>query len=86
MDDMFDVFFVVIGINIGSCYIYMINGEIIIVNYGVFVFLFGQLIVDGDVQVVIIDCDDFICGLVFVLEVFEFCLVVEECEILLGIM
>ena len=81
-DDTFDAFFAATGTEVGSCYTYTINGVTETGTYGIPVFLSGNLIDDGDIEVIVTDCDDPDCSAVLILEAPAPCSV--PCAITLG--
>lgn len=78
LDDLFDdiymVIILVVGQNIGSCFIYVIGGEIFMGIYGVLFEVGLFLISGGNVMFLVEDCEDSSCGyLMLVLVLEEIC-------------
>ncbi|MEL6660735.1 MAG: SdrD B-like domain-containing protein, partial [Bacteroidota bacterium] len=81
-DDTFDAFFAATGTEVGSCFTYTVDGVTQTGTYGIPVFLSGNLIANGDIEVIITDCDEPTCGSVLILEAPAPCSV--DCAITLG--
>jgi hypothetical protein len=62
-DDTFSASFFVIGANAGSCFTYTVNGQAVLTgNYGTAIQLDNLRIGDGEVTILITDCEDVTCS------------------------